>query len=68
MTMSLYLTPTKIIARVRNDGAIAVFEERLFEFMLDRCDTPERQVREATRILQQIGYEARGVRLAPDKR
>lgn len=57
------LTSTKVRANVRNDGAIGVFESRTFEFMLDASQSEDKQVREAIRILRQIGYETRGVEL-----
>lgn len=55
------LSMVGIVAMVRNDGAIGRFERRTFELMLDQRDTQPAQLREARRILHQIGYQTRGV-------
>lgn len=56
-----HLTCTGIRARVRNDGAIGPFVERVFDLMLDANDHPDKQIKEAKRIIRQIGYECRNV-------
>ena len=54
-----------IEANVRTDGAIGVFQKRTFDLMLDQRQPQEKQLKEAIRILRQIGYETKGVRFAP---
>ena len=56
-----YLQPIGVVAKVRPDGSIHPFKERTFELMLDQCDTQERQLREARRIIRALGYETNGV-------
>ena len=58
-----YLMPTPVFAYVRTEGSIGAFSGRSFDLMLDQEDTPEQQRKEAIRILHQIGYETRGVRV-----
>ena len=60
------LTNVAIIANVRPDGAIGVFEERTFDLMLGALDTQDKQLKEAIRILRHNGYETCGVRFAPN--
>jgi hypothetical protein len=61
-----YLAPIAIIASVRTDGAIGEFNRRTFDLMLDQREPQDKQLREAIRILRQIGYETRGVQFAPN--
>lgn len=53
----------KVSANVRAIGAIGSFYSREFNLMLGigAKDTPERRKKEAIRILNQIGYETRGI-------
>lgn len=57
------LTEHKVVARVRTEGAIGVFEPRDFFLMLDLQDDMQVKEREAIRILRQIGYETCGLRV-----
>lgn len=57
----IYLQSVAIVANVRTDGAIGKFERRTFDLMLDAQAPQEKQLKEAIRILRQIGYETRGV-------
>ncbi len=43
-----------------------MYEKRTFDLMLGALDSQEKQLKEAIRILRQIGYETRGVRFAPN--
>lgn len=54
-----------IIAKVRNDWSVGPFVERTFDLMLGAMDPQDKQLKEAKRILHQIGYETRGVRFEP---
>jgi hypothetical protein len=62
-----HLSHTAVVANVRRDGAIGVFERRTFGLMLDQREPQHRQLREAIRILRQIGYETRSVEIEPDQ-
>lgn len=59
-----YLQSTAVVANVRNDGAIGSFEPRTFDLMLDQRDSQDKQMKEAIRIIRQLGYETRGVKWA----
>jgi len=61
-----YLSSIAIVANVRPDGAIGEFYRRTFDLMLDQRQPQDKQLREAIRILRQIGYETRGVEFAPN--
>jgi hypothetical protein len=56
-----YFSKCAIVANVRTNGSIGVFQRRAFNLMLDQTASQDKQLREAKRILRQIGYEARGV-------
>lgn len=58
------VTEHKVTANVRTEGAIGTFETRPFWLMLG-AGTPESQVKEAIRILRQIGWETRGMKVDP---
>ena len=53
----------KVRANVRPDGAIRDFCSKEFDLMLSADYTPERRVKEAIRILRQMGLETRGVKV-----
>lgn len=46
-----------VVASVRLVGAIGGFQPRSFDLMLDGADSPGARVREACRIIRQIGYD-----------
>lgn len=50
----------KVTANVRIEGTSHPFESRPFWLMLG-ADTPERQAKEAKRVLHQIGWDCRQV-------
>jgi hypothetical protein len=56
-----YFSQCAIVANVRTDGSSGAFQERTFDLMLDQTVSQDKQLKEAKRILRQIGYEARGV-------
>lgn len=59
------LSHTGIIANVRAEGSTQPFRPRTFDLMLCSTDAPDRQLKEAARILRQIGYQARAVQFEP---
>ena len=60
----VYLAPIAVVASVRSDGSHNSFQARTFDLMLDQEQPESKQLKEAKRILCQIGYEARGVKFA----
>ncbi len=56
------VTEHKITANVRSEGAIGTFETRPFYLMLGP-GSQEAKTKEAIRILRQIGWETRGVKV-----
>ena len=60
-----YVTSVGIIASVRHDGTDRPYIQRTFELMLGARDPQDKQLKEAARILRQIGYQARNVQFEP---
>jgi hypothetical protein len=56
-----YFAQCAIVANVRTEGSIGAFQERTFDLMLDQTVSQDKRLKEAKRILRQIGYETRGV-------
>jgi hypothetical protein len=52
----------KVLAHVRPEGALGIFEFRPFYLMLGN-GTADQLSKEAIRILRQIGWETRGVQV-----
>ena len=59
------LSHVAIIAQVRSEGSVMPFRPRTFDLMLCHTDPQDRQIKEATRILRQLGYQARKVEFEP---
>ncbi|MFK4705614.1 hypothetical protein ABIC83_002453 [Roseateles asaccharophilus] len=61
------VAPRKVTANVRTIGAIGKFAARDFQFMLTVGNSEKQDVAESRRILSQIGYDARGIRVHPEE-
>lgn len=59
------LTHVGITAQVRTQGSSQPYQPRTFDLMLCPTDPQDRQLKEATRILRQLGYQARKVEFEP---
>lgn len=60
-----YLSEITVIAYVRHGGATSDhYPARAFDLMLDQRQPQDAQLKEAARILRQLGYEPRSVRFA----
>jgi len=54
-----------IVASVRPDGSMGDYAIKTFDLMLGSMDAQGRQLKEAKRILRQIGYEVKYAEFEP---
>lgn len=59
------LSSVGIVAMVRPDGSFGGYTRKVFDLMLCPLDDQDKQLKEAKRILRQIGYQFRSVCFDP---
>ena len=60
-----YLSHIGIVANVRPDGSMGEYNTRTFDLMLCSLEDQAKQIKEAKRILRQIGYQVKSAQFEP---